>query len=70
MFSDFQAYATLLSNRREQVGLPGYNNMTKGEPRKRNAGLTTIFYEPGTLKAQKARKAAIARAKRAATAKI
>jgi hypothetical protein len=64
MFADFQAYATLLSDRRERVGLPGYNNMTRAAPRKRNAGLTTIHFEPGTLKIAKARRAAIARNKR------
>jgi hypothetical protein len=64
MFADFQAYASLLSDRRERAGGFGYNQLTHQTPRKRDAGLTFIQYGPGTLRAMKARKAAIAVARR------
>jgi hypothetical protein len=64
MFADFQAHASLLSDRRERVGGFGYSQLTHQTPRKRDAGLTFIQYQPGTLRAMKARKAAIAAVRR------
>jgi hypothetical protein len=69
MFADFQAHASLLSNRRELAGGLGYSQLTHEDPRKRDAGLTFIKYQTGTLRAMKARKAAIADARRAPNAK-
>jgi hypothetical protein len=69
MLADFQAHASLLSDRRERAGGLGYSAMTNQQPRRRNAGMTFIHYEPGTLKAQKERRATIAKAKRSAKPK-
>jgi hypothetical protein len=65
MFADYQAHASLLSDRRERAGGLGYSQLTNGKPRNREAGLTFIQYRPGTLREMKARKAAIAQARRA-----
>lgn len=64
MFADFQAHASLLSDRRVRAGGLGYSQMAQQLPRKRDAGLTFIHYPPGTLKRMKERKAAIALARR------
>ena len=64
MFADFQAYASLLSDRRERAGGLGYSRLTYEEPRRRHAGLSFIQYPPGKLRVMKQRKADAALARR------
>jgi hypothetical protein len=49
MFADFQAHASMLSDRRESIGLPGLTANPIRAPKSGEAGLTLIRYHPGTL---------------------